>query len=74
MVEQKKGKRGFGSMDPERVREIARTGGKAAHASGRAHQFTAEEARVAGSKGGKAPHPNGRGAGTRRVETTTTST
>jgi general stress protein YciG len=36
-------------MDPERQREIASEGGKAAHASGNAHEFTSEEARKAGS-------------------------
>ena len=41
--------RGFASMDPERVREIASKGGRAAHASGNAHEFTSEEAREAGS-------------------------
>ena len=40
--------RGFASMDPERVREIASKGGRAAHASGNAHEFTSEEAREAG--------------------------
>lgn len=45
-------RRGFASMDRERVREIARRGGRAAHASGHAHEFTHEEARAAGSKGG----------------------
>lgn len=47
-------KRGFGSMDPDKQAEIARKGGKSAHALGRAHEFTPEEARKAGSKGGKA--------------------
>jgi hypothetical protein len=41
--------RGFASMDPQKQREIASEGGKAAHASGNAHEFTAEEARRAGS-------------------------
>src|SRR4051812_42905315 len=40
--------RGFASMDPERQREIAAEGGRAAHASGNAHEFTSEEAREAG--------------------------
>jgi uncharacterized protein len=48
------GKRGFASMDPSKQREIASMGGKAAHAKGTGHEFTPEEARVAGSKGGKA--------------------
>jgi hypothetical protein len=41
--------RGFASMDPEQQREIAAEGGRAAHASGNAHEFTSEEARRAGS-------------------------
>lgn len=45
--------RGFAAIDPERRREISRLGGKAAHAAGTAHRFTAEEAREAGRKGGK---------------------
>jgi general stress protein YciG len=53
------GKRGFGSMSPEKQREIARKGGKAAHAKGTAHEFTPEEAREAGRKGGKAAHAKG---------------
>ena len=44
--------RGFASMDPERQREIASKGGKAAHRKGTAHQWTADEAREAGKKGG----------------------
>ncbi|WUR10946.1 KGG domain-containing protein [[Empedobacter] haloabium] len=41
--------RGFASMDPQRQREIASEGGRAAHASGNAHEFNSEEARRAGS-------------------------
>jgi uncharacterized protein len=51
-------KRGFASMDEERQREIASEGGRAAHASGNAHQFTSEEARRAGQKGGEAVSSN----------------
>ena len=51
--------RGFASMDPERQRQIASQGGRAAHQKGTAHQFTPEEAREAGSKGGKAAHEKG---------------
>ncbi|HXX68826.1 MAG TPA: KGG domain-containing protein [Polyangiaceae bacterium] len=40
-------------MDSGKQREIASKGGKAAHAQGRAHEFTADEARVAGRKGGE---------------------
>lgn len=45
--------RGFASMNPQRQREIAREGGKAAHIKGTAHEFTSEEARNAGRKGGE---------------------
>jgi general stress protein YciG len=45
--------RGFASMDPERQRQIAREGGKAAHVKGTAHEFNSEEARNAGRKGGE---------------------
>jgi uncharacterized protein len=45
--------RGFASMDPDRQRQIAREGGKAAHVKGTAHEFTSEEARNAGRKGGE---------------------
>jgi general stress protein YciG len=40
--------RGFAAMDPERVREISRKGGRAAHRAGTAHRFTSEEARAEG--------------------------
>jgi len=46
-------KRGFASMDQRKQREIASKGGKAAHQSGNAHEFTPEEAREAGRKGGE---------------------
>ncbi len=46
--------RGFAAMDPQKQREIASKGGKAAHAKGTAHEFTSEEAREAGRKGGEA--------------------
>ena len=46
-----KSKRGFASMDPSRQRDIASKGGKAAHAKGTAHEWTADEARRAGRKG-----------------------
>ena len=50
--------RGFGSMDPQRQREIASEGGRAAHERGTAHEFTSEEAREAGRKGGQARAEN----------------
>lgn len=49
-------RRGFAAMDREKVREIARLGGKAAHQAGTAHEFTSEEARSAGRNGGLATH------------------
>jgi general stress protein YciG len=52
--------RGFAAMDQAKQREIASKGGKAAHESGRAHEFTSEEARAAGRKGGEAAHESGR--------------
>jgi uncharacterized protein len=51
---QGKSERGFASMDAGRQREIASKGGKAAHESGRAHEFSSDEARIAGRKGGEA--------------------
>jgi len=48
------GKRGFGSMDETKQREIASKGGQAAHLKGSAHEFSSEEARAAGRKGGEA--------------------
>lgn len=47
-------RRGFASMTPERKRQIASMGGRAAHAAGTAHQFTSAEAQAAGRKGGRA--------------------
>lgn len=41
-------------MSPEKQRAIASKGGKAAHEKGTAHQFTSEEAKIAGRKGGAA--------------------
>src|SRR5258705_4723959 len=46
-------KRGFASMDQSKQKEIASKGGRAAHAKGTAHEFTSDEARVAGRKGGE---------------------
>jgi general stress protein YciG len=45
-------------MDPEQQRQIARAGGRAAHQRGTAHEFTSEEARIAGRKGGEAVSEN----------------
>ena len=57
-----KSNRGFASMDPQRQREIASEGGRAAHEKGTAHEFTSEEAREAGRKGGQARSANRRNA------------
>src|SRR5260221_9075888 len=54
--------RGFAAMDRKLVSEIARRGGKAAHAAGTAHEFTSDEAREAGRKGGHASHAKRRRA------------
>ena len=50
--------RGFASMDPQRQRQIASQGGRAAHQQGTAHEFNSEEARAAGRKGGEAVSKN----------------
>ena len=51
-VQQKKRRvRGLAALSPERRREIARMGGRTSQARGTAHQWTAEEASVAGKKG-----------------------
>jgi uncharacterized protein len=50
---QRKERRGFASMTPEKQREIASKGGRAAHEKGTAHEWTADEARSAGRKGGQ---------------------
>jgi general stress protein YciG len=47
------GKRvGFALLTPERHRAVSAKGGRVSHALGKAHRFTAEEARRAGRKGG----------------------
>jgi general stress protein YciG len=40
-------------MDLEKQRLIASKGGKAAHAAGKAHEFTKEQATAAGKRGGE---------------------
>lgn len=52
MTEKRKERRGFASMSPEKQREIASKGGRAAHAKGTAHEWSSDEARAAGRKGG----------------------
>jgi len=56
MMGERKERRGFASMSPEKQREIASKGGRAAHQKGTAHEWTSEEAREAGRKGGMASH------------------
>jgi uncharacterized protein len=53
MTGPRKERRGFASMSPEKQREIASKGGRAAHQKGTAHEWTSEEARSAGRKGGQ---------------------
>ena len=47
-------KKGFAGMTMEERSRISRLGGVAAHAKGKAHKWTREEAQSAGSKGGRA--------------------
>ncbi len=52
-VPRRKERRGFASMSAEKQREIASKGGRAAHKKGTAHEWSSDEARVAGRKGGQ---------------------
>ena len=61
MTGDSKQRRGFAAMDESKQRQIASKGGKAAHRAGTAHQFTSDEARVAGRKGGTAHGKKGFG-------------
>jgi general stress protein YciG len=70
MTAERKERRGFASMSPEKQREIASKGGRAAHQKGTAHEWTSEEARSAGRKGGQISR-GGRG---RLVESATAPT
>src|SRR5207253_9024581 len=65
---ERKERRGFASMSPEKQREIASKGGRAAHQKGTAHEWTSEEARSAGRKGGQVSR-GGRGRLITPVET-----
>jgi len=69
MTGERKERRGFASMSPEKQREIASKGGRAAHQKGTAHEWTSEEARSAGRKGGQISR-GGRG---RLVDSDTTA-
>jgi general stress protein YciG len=52
--------RGFAAMEREKQRAIASKGGRAAHEKGTAHEFTPDEARMAGKKGGEVVSQNRR--------------
>jgi len=54
-------------MSPEKQREIASKGGRAAHAKGTAHEWSSGEARDAGRKGGMVSR-GGRGKVPQSVE------
>lgn len=45
--------RGFAAMSPEKQKQIASEGGRAAHKLGVAHEWNSDEARKAGKKGGQ---------------------
>jgi uncharacterized protein len=47
-------KRGLASADKQTRDRVASEGGRAAHQKGTAHEFSPEEARMAGHKGGEA--------------------
>lgn len=49
----RKNARGFAAMSPERQKQIASEGGRAAHKLGVAHEWNSDEARKAGKKGGQ---------------------
>lgn len=49
-IETKPKRRGFAAMDPQRVKEIARMGGRAAHQSGHGHEWDSDGARAAGKR------------------------
>lgn len=60
MFERVKSRRGFAAMSPEKQKEIARKGGRAAHKQGVAYEWDAKAAAAAGRKGGVASR-GGRG-------------
>lgn len=65
MADERKQRRGFASMSPEKQREIASKGGFAANKKGTAHKWDSNEARDAGRKGGRISR-GGRGRLTER--------
>ena len=54
MVKPPKRKGGFAVLDPAKHRELSSKGDKSAHAKGKAHRWSIEEAKAAGRKGGLA--------------------
>lgn len=50
MTDKPKAKRGFAAMPPETQQRVTSMGGKAAHAQGKAHTYSREEARAAAHK------------------------
>lgn len=58
MTRKKKSTKGLASADAATRKRVSAAGGKAAHASGNAPEFTGETARKAGARGGKAAHAN----------------
>ena len=58
LPQQKTKKRGFASMSPEKRREIASKGGRAANEKGTAYRFNSDTARKAGRIGGKSVSEN----------------
>jgi general stress protein YciG len=56
-MEEPKQKKGFNVMSPERRKEIASLGGKAAQARGTAHKWDSETAAAASKKGLSKRHP-----------------
>ena len=64
--------RGFASMDPQKQREIASEGGRAAHRQGVAHEWSSEEAREAGRKGGQNSRGGGRSRSNRSEDSNST--
>lgn len=54
MNQERKSRRGFANMDPDKQKRIASEGGRAAHRQGVAHEWSTDEAREAGKKGGQA--------------------
>lgn len=59
MEQEKKKPRGFAKLSPEERKANASRAGKAAHAAGKAHKFSSEQARIAGAIGGRAPKKKG---------------